>query len=78
MKTQERVQVLTRPPEPNRFILILLVALGSFAVGMIPLAYASALGKAQSQTPATITVGEAGLWSVLGEKEDASSGVPSK
>jgi hypothetical protein len=38
-------------------------------VGLIPIAYASAFGKTQLQTPTTITAGEAGLWSVLGEKE---------
>ncbi|HEY9635924.1 MAG TPA: hypothetical protein V6D14_21130 [Coleofasciculaceae cyanobacterium] len=72
MKTQERVQVLTPHSEPNRSLLILLVVLGSFTVGLIPIAYSSASVKGQSQT-APIT-GEAGLWSAFGEKVDTSTG----
>lgn len=72
MKTQERIQVLSQRPEPNRFILVLLVALGSLTVGLLPIAYSSASIEAQSQTP-TIT-GEAGVWSVLGEKVNTSTG----
>lgn len=50
--------------------LVLLVALGSFAVGLLPLAYTSAVNK--TQTPTTIVAGEAGIWSVLGEKIDGN------
>ncbi len=68
MKTEERVQVLTHPPEPNRFMLVLLVALSSITVGLSPIVYSSASVNTQSQTPTTISPGEAGVWSVLGEK----------
>lgn len=80
MDTQERLnrqaiaqEWMIEPRHPNSVILVLLVTLGSFMVGLIPLAYASALGNTQSQTPTTITAGEAGLWSVLGEKDNASA-----
>ncbi len=53
----------------------LCVTLGSFMVGLIPFAYALTFGQTQSH-PTTITTGEAGLWSVFGEKKDTSSGVP--
>jgi len=51
----------------NPVILVLLVTLGSLMVGLIPFAYALTFNT-QSQTPTTITAGEAALWSVFGEK----------
>ena len=79
MNTQERLnrqaiaqEWMTDRRHSNPVIMVLLVTLGSFMVGLIPIAYASAFGNTQSQTPTTITAGEAGVWSVLGEKEDAS------
>ena len=79
MNTQERLNRQARAQEwmtsqhhSNPVILVLLVTLGSCMVGLIPFAYASAFGKSQFPTPMTITAGEAGLWSVLAEKDDAS------
>lgn len=77
MNTQERLNrqarvqewVLEKPHNTNPVLLVALVALGSLAVGVIPLAYTSAFGNTKSQAPTMIT-GEAGLWSVLGEKSD--------
>lgn len=78
MNTQERLNKQARAqewttgqPHSNPVILVLLVTLGSFMVGLIPFAYASAFENTQSQTPTTITAGEAGLWSVFGEKEES-------
>ena len=78
MNTQERLNRQARIQEwrtdrhhSNPVVLVLLVAVGSFMAGLIPIAYASALGNTQSENP-TI-VGEAGLWSVFGEKVDTSS-----
>jgi len=82
MDTQERLnrqaiaqEWMTDSRHSNPVILVLLVTLGSFMVGLIPFAYALTFGQAQSH-PTTITIGEAGLWSVFGEKKDTSSGVP--
>lgn len=82
MDTQERVNGQVRSQawlvghrHPNSVILILLLTLGSLVVGLIPFAYASVFGETQSQTPTTITAGEAGVWSVFAEK-DAASSVP--
>lgn len=52
----------------NSVFLVLLVVLSSFAVGLIPIAYVSTLENTKSSTPGTIVVGEAGVWSVFGEK----------
>lgn len=78
MNTQERLnrqaiaqEWMTDRRHSSPVIMVLLVTLGSFMVGLIPIAYASAFGKTQLQTPTTITAGEAGLWSVLAEKDDA-------
>ncbi len=75
MDTQERLnrqaiaqEWMTDRRHSNSFALVLLVTLGSFMVGLIPVAYASAFGKTQSQMPTTITAGEAEIWSVFGEK----------
>lgn len=82
MNTQEQVTRQKRSPEwmaghrhSNSVILILLATLGSLVAGLIPFAYASVFEETQSQTPTTITAGEAGVWSVFGEK-DAASSVP--
>lgn len=48
--------------------LVVLVVLSSFAVGLMPLAYASTLENTNS-TPKAIAASEAGVWSVLGEKQ---------
>lgn len=81
MDTQERVSRQARSQEwiaghrhSHSVSLILFVTLGSLVAGLIPFAYASVFGT-QSQTPTTITAGEAGVWSVFGEK-DAASGAP--
>lgn len=73
MNTQERLNQQARVQEwvleqrqTHPVALVMLVVLGSFAVGLLPLAYSSAFN--QTQTPTTITAGEAGVWSVLGEK----------
>lgn len=83
MNTQERLNRQARIQEwrterrhSNPVILVLLIALGSFTAGLIPIAYASAFGNTQSQNPTII--GEAGIWSVLGEKVDTSSNVPNQ
>jgi hypothetical protein len=75
MNTQERVHRQKRAQEwmtghhhSHPVIVVLLVTLGSFMVGLIPFAYALTFGNTQSQTPTTITAGEAALWSVFGEK----------
>lgn len=52
----------------NSALIILLVALSSFIVGAIPIAYASTLDNTKSSTPGTIVTGETGVWSVFGEK----------
>lgn len=82
MNTQERVNRQERSQQwiagdrhSSSVILILLVTLGSLVAGIIPFAYVSVFGKTQSQTPTALTAGEAGVWSVFGEK-DAASGVP--
>lgn len=79
MDTQERINRQARSQawlvghrHPNSVILILLLTLGSLVAGLIPFAYASVFGGTQSQTPTTITAGEAGVWSVFGEKDAAS------
>lgn len=81
MNTQERLNRQARAQEwradhhhSNPIILVLLVTLGSVMVGLIPIAYASAFGNTQFSNPAII--GEAGLWSVFGEKENISNDVP--
>lgn len=51
----------------NSVWLVLLVVLGSFAAGLMPLAYASTQENANS-TPKAIAASEAGVWSVFGEK----------
>jgi len=82
MDTQERLnrraiaqEWMTERRHSNPVILVLCVTLGSFMVGLIPFAYALTFGQTQSH-PTTITSGEAGLWSVFGEKKDTSTGVP--
>lgn len=47
--------------------LVLLVMLGSFAAGLMPLAYASTQENA-NPAPKVIVASEAGVWSVFGEK----------
>lgn len=81
MDTQERLNkqaqaqewMTTGQHQSNPVILVLLVTLGSIMVGLVPFAHALTFGKAQSQTPTTITAGEAGLWGVFGEKNDTST-----
>lgn len=66
---QARIQEWVMEQPQHKYhpaVLVLLVVLGSFAAGLIPFAYTSAIGKTES--PAPITAGEAGVWSVLGEK----------
>lgn len=82
MDTQERVNRQEKSQEwvvghrhSNSVILILLGTLGSLVAGLVPFAYASVFGETQSQSPMTITAGEAGVWSVFGEK-DAARDVP--
>jgi hypothetical protein len=72
MKTQERSQVLVSPHQrPNLLIMVLLIALGSLGIGLLPVVYSSAFVTKPSQAP--VIVGEAGLWSVLGEKVGPAS-----
>lgn len=52
----------------NSVWLVLLVVLSSFAVGLMPLAYASTQEDAKS-TAKAIVASEAGVWSVLAEKQ---------
>lgn len=47
--------------------LVLLVVLGSFAAGLMPLAYASTQENA-NPAPKALIASEAGVWSVFGEK----------
>lgn len=82
METQARLERQARAQQrtldqqhSNPVMLVLLVTLGSLMLGLIPIAYVSVFGKTQSQTPAPIAAGEAGVWSVFGEKQDASTGV---
>lgn len=81
MNTQERVNQQVRSQawtaghrHSNSVLPILLATLGALVAGLIPFAYASVFESTQSQTPTTITAGEAGVWSVFAEK-DAASGV---
>lgn len=70
MKTQERPEVLIAEQEPsNPLMVVLLVTVVSLIFGLIPVVYSSTFAKLQSQTPTAL--GEAGLWSVLGEKADS-------
>lgn len=55
-------------PHPHPVRLVLLATLCSFAVGLLPIAYTLVTGKAIVTNP-TNAAGEAGLWSVLGEKQ---------
>ena len=50
----------------NSVTLVLFVTLASLVAGLIPFAYASVFGNTESQTPTTLTAGEAGVWSVFG------------
>ncbi|MFE1743722.1 hypothetical protein [Coleofasciculus sp. H7-2] len=69
MKTQERPEVLIARQEPsNPLMLVLLVTVVSLMFGLIPIVYSSTFANLQSQTPTAL--GEAGLWSVFGEKVD--------
>lgn len=54
-------------PHPHPLRLVLLVTLCSFAVGVLPIAYTLATGTAIATNP-TVAAGEAGVWSILGEK----------
>jgi len=56
----------------NPVMLVILIALASLTVGLIPIAYASAFGEQLTQQKA-IAAGEAGVWSILGEKSGNSS-----
>jgi hypothetical protein len=47
--------------------MLLLVVVGSLAMGLIPILYGSTVAQTQDQTP--ITLGEAGVWSTLGERD---------
>lgn len=47
--------------------MLLLIVLGSFVLGSIPIIYGSTLAQTQTQAPAI--PGEAGLWSSLGERQ---------
>ena len=79
MDTQERLnrraiaQEWMTDRHSNPVILVVLVTLGCIMVGLIPFAYALTFPKTQSQTPTTITAGEAGLWGVFGEKNHNST-----
>lgn len=82
MNTQERLNRQARIQEwvlerdrSNPVILVLLIALSSFAAGLIPITYASTFSKTQTQTP-TVIAGEATMWSVLAEKLDTSNSQP--
>ncbi|NEP09090.1 MAG: hypothetical protein F6J92_21325 [Symploca sp. SIO1A3] len=46
--------------------MILLVAVGSLVMGLIPILYGSTVAQTQDQAPTTL--GEAGVWSALGER----------
>ncbi|MBE9125301.1 MULTISPECIES: hypothetical protein [unclassified Coleofasciculus] len=64
MNTQEQVKIVIKDSiQPNQMILILLVALASLGLGLVPLVY----GLGGSKTEVTVPT-EAGLWHVLGEK----------
>lgn len=52
----------------NAIWLVLLVVLSSFAVGLMPLAFASNQENA-NPAPKAIVASEAGIWGVLGEKQ---------
>lgn len=76
LERQLRVQLrMLEQHHSNPVMLVLLVTLGSLMLGLTPIAYVSVFGKTQSQTPVPIAAGEAGVWSVFGEKQDASTGV---
>lgn len=57
-----------RGDRSNSVWLVLLVALSSFAVGLIPLTYTSTQESANFP-PKAIVASEAGVWNVLGEKQ---------
>lgn len=81
MDTQERLnrraiaqEWMKERRHSNPVILVLLVTLGSFMVGLVPIVYTLAFGQTQSDL--TTITNETGLWSVFGEKMDTSSDVP--
>ena len=47
--------------------MLLLIVIGSFAMGLIPILYGSTVAQIQNQAPTTL--GEAGVWSSLGERD---------
>ena len=47
--------------------MIMLVVVGSLVMGLIPILYGSTVAQTQEQTPTTL--GEAGVWSSLGERD---------
>lgn len=67
MKTQERVEIVgINYLLPSQVIRIGLIVLASFALGLIPILYT--LDAAETRNTNTVPT-EAGLWSVLGEKD---------
>ena len=77
MKTQERPEILIAREEPsNPLMLVLLVTVGSLVFGSIPIVYSSTFANLQSQTPTAL--GEAGVWSVFGEKADSVRVAPNQ
>lgn len=64
MTTQEQVKIVIKDSiEPHQVILILLVALASLVMGLIPILY----GLGESQLQDTVPT-ESGLWGVLGQR----------
>jgi len=67
MNTQERVHWSKPNQHHNSFLLVLLLALGSFVVGVVPIVYSSLSADTAAQTSAI--TGETSLWAAFGEKE---------
>jgi hypothetical protein len=67
MNPQERVHWSKPEHHYNSFLLVLLIALGSFVVGIAPIIYSSLSAGTAAQTSAI--AGETSLWAAFGEKE---------
>lgn len=67
MNTQEQIHWGKSKRHHNSILLVLLIALGSFVAGVIPIAYSALSADTAAQNPAI--AGETSLWAAFGEKE---------
>ncbi|MBD1865772.1 hypothetical protein H6F88_21830 [Oculatella sp. FACHB-28] len=67
MNTQDRIHWSKPEQHHNSILLVLLIALGSFVVGVMPIVYSSLSADTAAQTSAI--AGETSLWGAFSEKE---------